>query len=106
MTIVFFISIIAGLPILSAKVEMKINGRRNITLSWDLPRGFFTSQAIEVCPQQEDCRLHQVARDDTSLEVEDAAASYRLLVYQHGQLVMKSRVFEEDELTLDGMSNI
>ena len=56
---------------------------------------------MEECAEGNGCNIHPVAVNATSLELESADATYKLVVYQHGQEIVKSDAFQE-ALVLDG----
>ena len=90
----FYIFFTSDLPIIHPPLELKRDGRK-IMLSWPLPEHFYTSLAIEECRSSNKCNIHSVSMNATNFETEGEEATYRLVVYQHGQKVAVSQPFVE-----------
>ena len=99
-----YLSLFLGIPIMPETLQLQSNGNK-VQLSWKEPQGFFTTIAIESCMNDYDCQLHPVTVNETSVELDVGAATFRLIVYQHGQEVARSQPFQET-FVLDSKSTI
>ena len=72
------------------------------TLTWHLPTGTYTNVRVKRCLTENDCQHFEVPVNGTHLELDtgEEIATYRLEVYQHGQLVV-SKLFDEIHPTVE-----
>ena len=84
------------LPIMPLSLAHDIQDDK-LTLSWQLPKGFYTGLAVEECSYDNKCKILPVGMNVTNLLLEARTeTSYRLVAYQDGQQVAASQLIVED----------
>ena len=75
---------------------------RKVKLTWEQPTGFYTHLKIEKCTQAQ-CIGYPVPSGATEYKLDDNQATYRLVVYQHSQMVQSENFV--DDYSIDGKLN-
>lgn len=95
---------VPDVPVLIPPLLLQLNTGR-VNLSWWLPKGFYTSLGVEECVKEyNQCRIHPLHKNATSIDLEYRESTYRLVVYQDGQQVAVSEPFVE-KFPLHGNTN-
>ena len=92
-------AILSALPIIPPQLTVHTENNKD-KVSWKLPIGQYSGLAVEQC-QEDVCQSINVTINTTRLELDtgDRMYTYKLVVYQHDQIVLVSGPFEEVHLT-------